>query len=78
MPGYNSRANDSNSKMKAASRKWSPRSADYLQHLATLRERRQEARRMKWKDSSSEVVCHVILALGEGSNTSLMSAAQNF
>ena len=53
--GYNNRANDSDSNMKAASRKWSPRPADCSNTLATLRERRQEASRMKWKDGCSEV-----------------------
>ena len=65
--------------MKAASRKWSPRPADCSNTLATLRERRQEASRKKWKDMVVvKLLHHAILALGEGFNTSLMSATQNF
>ena len=45
---------------KRSSTKWSPRPAGHSHCLAALRERRQEARRMKRKDSDSEVTttCH--------------------
>ena len=50
------------------------RPADHSQLLATLREWRQEATRMKQKDVIVKSLRHAILTLGKGCNTSLMSA----